>query len=222
MTEFLLQSDIDEITERLGAATDAFAGKTVLLTGGRGFLGRYFMEVFAHLNEHVLDRPVRLVSLDNLITAGPEGAEVPERPGVEFVNHDVIKPYDWKGRLDFVIHAAGMPPGGSADEASVQGAVRRSLELANERGCSSVAIPAVGAGIGGFSVRRCAEILVAEARTHLAGETTLEEVRFVLFGEAVYRVFEGVLDAAKVQAQMNALQARRGDSESPEGEEPKG
>ena len=125
-------------------------------------------------------------------------------------------------RARFVIHAAGMPPGGSADEASVQGAVRRSLELANERGCSSVAIPAVGAGIGGFSVRRCAEILVAEARTHLAGETTLEEVRFVLFGEAVYRVFEGVLDAAKVQAQMNALQARRGDSESPEGEEPKG
>ena len=125
-------------------------------------------------------------------------------------------------RARFVIHAAGMPPGGSADEASVQGAVRRSLELANERGCSSVAIPAVGAGIGGFSVRRCAEILVAEARTHLAGETTLEEVRFVLFGEPVYRVFEGVLDAAKVQAQMNALQARRGDSESPEGEEPKG
>jgi len=122
----------------------------------------------------------------------------------------------------FVIHAAGMPPGGTADEASVRGSVRRSLEVANERGCASVAIPAIGAGIGGFSVQRCAEILIAEARAHLAGETTVEEVRFVLFGEPVYRVFEGVLDAVKVQAQMEALRARRGDSESPEGETPKG
>jgi len=122
----------------------------------------------------------------------------------------------------FVIHAAGMPPGGSADEASVRGAVRRSLDLANERGCSSVAIPAVGAGIGGFSARRCAEILIAEARAHLAGETTLEEVRFVLFGEAMYRVFEGTLDAAKVEAQMEALRARRSDSESQGADEPKG
>ena len=70
MAEFLLKSDIQEITERLGNQAQAVAGKTVLLTGGRGFLGRYFMEVFAHLNEHVLDQPVRLVALDNLITAG--------------------------------------------------------------------------------------------------------------------------------------------------------
>ena len=122
----------------------------------------------------------------------------------------------------FVIHAAGMPPGGSADEASVRGAVRRGLDLANERGCSSVAIPAVGAGIGGFSAQRCAEILIAEARAHLAGETALREVRFVLFGEPMFRVFEAALDAAKVEAQMEALRARRSDSESQGADEPKG
>ena len=108
MTTFLLDTDIDEIVTRLGARAQAFAGKTVLLTGGRGFLGRYFMEVFARLNEKPLDRPVRLVALDNMITAGKEGAEVPNHDHVEFINHDAIQPLDWDGPLDYVIHAAGI------------------------------------------------------------------------------------------------------------------
>jgi len=108
MTEYLLPSDIDEIVARLSAAAQDFAGKTVLLTGARGFLGRYFMEIFAGLNEKVLDEPVRLVGLDNMITAGKSGADIPDFPNVEFVNHDVIQPFDWQGDLDYVIHAAGI------------------------------------------------------------------------------------------------------------------
>ena len=49
----------------------------------------------------------------------------------------------------------------------------------------------------------------AEARAHLAGETSLEEVRFVLFGEPSYRVFELALDAAKIQEQMEQLRSRK-------------
>jgi UDP-glucuronate decarboxylase len=104
----MLQSDITEIVSRLGDGAKAFAGKTVLLTGGRGFLGRYFMEVFATLNAEVLDKPVRLVALDNLITAGELGADVLESEHVEFIKHDVIKPFDFDGPLDYIIHAAGI------------------------------------------------------------------------------------------------------------------
>lgn len=108
----------------------------------------------------------------------------------------------------YVIHAASMPPGGTATEESVRGSMRRSLELAHENGCRSVAVPAIGAGIAGFPLQRCAEILLEEARAHLAGETSLEEVRFVLFGEPTYRVFEMVRDAATVQEQMERLRSR--------------
>jgi O-acetyl-ADP-ribose deacetylase (regulator of RNase III) len=108
----------------------------------------------------------------------------------------------------FVIHAAGMAPGGQASEASVRGCLRRSLELAAERGCRTIAVPAIGAGIGGLSLQRCAEILLAEARAHLEGATSLEEIRFVLFGEPSFRVFEMTHDAAKVQAQMERLRSR--------------
>ncbi len=107
-----------------------------------------------------------------------------------------------------LIHAAGMPVGGAATEESIRSSVRRSLELASERSCRSIAIPAIGAGIGGFSNQRCAEILIEEARLHLAGETTLEEVRFVLFGEPSYRIFEMANDAEAVRVQMARLSSR--------------
>ncbi len=114
------------------------------------------------------------------------------------------------GRLParWVIHAAGMEPGGAADEASVRAAVRRSFQLAHELGCRTLAVPAVGAGIGGFPMQRCAEVLLEEARAHLRGSTSLEEIRFVLFGEPSYRVFEMVQDAAKVAEQMQRLRSR--------------
>ncbi|MGB0671800.1 MAG: NAD-dependent epimerase/dehydratase family protein [Rhodospirillales bacterium] len=108
MTSFLLQSDIEEICQRLAGPAQDFAGKTVLLTGARGFLGRYFMEMFRTLNEKYLSEPVKVVALDNLITAGKEGANVTETDFITFVQHDVIKPFQWDGPLHYVIHAAGI------------------------------------------------------------------------------------------------------------------
>jgi O-acetyl-ADP-ribose deacetylase (regulator of RNase III) len=108
----------------------------------------------------------------------------------------------------FVIHAAGMPPGGVATEESVRSSMRRSLELAREKQCRTVAVPAIGAGIAGFPLQRCAEILLEEARAHLKAGSVVEEIRFVLFGEPTYRVFEMVDDAAKVAAQMERLDKR--------------
>ena len=115
------------------------------------------------------------------------------------------------GRLDarYVIHAASMPPGGRATEESVRSSFRKSLGLAREHACRSVAVPAIGAGIAGFPLQRCAEILLEEARAHLEGETTLEEIRFVLFGEPAYRLFEQVHDATRIAEHMKRLSERR-------------
>ena len=108
MQNFSLPEDINEVVERIKGPAQDFAGKTILLTGGRGFLGRYFMEVFDKLNQDILEKPAQLIVLDNLITAGEEGAQIPEHDHMEFVQHDVIKPFDYDGKLDYVIHAAGI------------------------------------------------------------------------------------------------------------------
>ena len=108
MATFSLTSDIKEIVERLGETAKAFSAKTVMLTGARGFLGRYFTEVFAYLNEHVLEKPVKVVGLDNFVTSGMKAAEFPKVENVRFVTQDVSQVFTWDEHLDYVIHAAGI------------------------------------------------------------------------------------------------------------------
>ncbi len=108
----------------------------------------------------------------------------------------------------FVIHAAGMSLGQAATEESVRNAFRNSLVLASTHGLRTLAVPAIGAGVGGVPLQRVAEILIEEARAHLCGVTSLEEIRFVLLGEPAYRMFEMVYDSVKVAEQMEKLHAR--------------
>lgn len=112
MKDFLLQSDILEIIEYLGPAAKELEGKTVVLTGARGFLGRYFTEVFLHLNKEIFRKPCEVIALDNLITAGEAGAQIPgAAPGFKFLKHDVIEPFgpDFvNGHVDYILHCAGI------------------------------------------------------------------------------------------------------------------
>ena len=108
MSEFLLLTDIEQIVENISDVSNQFSGKTVLLTGGRGFLGRYFMEIFNSLNEQILKEKVKVIVLDNLITSGKEGADVPSYENIEFLNHNVIEKFYTDEKIDFIIHAAGI------------------------------------------------------------------------------------------------------------------
>ena len=108
MSSHLPETDIQEIVDRLGPAAESFSGKTILLTGGRGFLGRYFREAFNRLNRSVLEKPANLIILDNLITAGDAGKSMVGGEHVQLIRHDVIKPFEFDGPIDYVIHAAGI------------------------------------------------------------------------------------------------------------------
>lgn len=108
MNGFSLPSDIKEIIANLKEVAHDFSGKTVLLTGGRGFLGRYFMEIFDCLNKNVLTEPCKLIAIDNFITAGDLGATVTEQPDIRFIEHDASKPLQWDEKVHYVIHAAGI------------------------------------------------------------------------------------------------------------------
>jgi UDP-glucuronate decarboxylase len=106
--DFILSSDIEEITTSVKDIADDFAGKTILLAGGRGFLGRYFTAVFDALNRVQLAKPCRLIVLDNLITAGETGSVIPTIPNGRFVKHDICTPLELDEPVDFVVHAAGI------------------------------------------------------------------------------------------------------------------
>lgn len=100
-------------------------------------------------------------------------------------------------RARHVIHAASMRLGEPTAEANLRAATRNSLKRANENSLKSIAFPAIGTGIAGFPIERCAEVMLEEVRAHLGGRTTLERVEFVLFDRRTLEIFERALAQMK-------------------------
>jgi len=89
----------------------------------------------------------------------------------------------------YVIHAASMALGEMTSEKNLRLATRNSLLRAREKGLVSIAFPAIGTGIAGFPMRRCAEVMIEEAAAHLKSKTSLEDIRFVLYDRPAYETF---------------------------------
>jgi O-acetyl-ADP-ribose deacetylase len=98
------------------------------------------------------------------------------------------------GRLKakWVIHAASMELGGATTAESLRGSTAHSLRLARQKGLKTIAFPAIGAGIGGFPARQCAEIMLDEAVKAVRQPGTLEAIDFVLYDRPTYEIFESV------------------------------
>jgi dTDP-glucose 4,6-dehydratase len=74
--------------------------RRAVVTGGAGFLG-------SHLCEHLLDRGVEVVCLDNFLTGSPENVlHLMERPGFRLVRCDVTDYVHVPGPVDLVLHFA--------------------------------------------------------------------------------------------------------------------
>ncbi len=93
-------------------------------------------------------------------------------------------------RAHYVIHAASMRPGEKASAESIRLATRASLMRAEEKAIRSIAFPAIGTGVAGFSVEECAPIMLKAVLDHSTMCTSLEKIHFVLFDEPALKAFE--------------------------------
>jgi O-acetyl-ADP-ribose deacetylase (regulator of RNase III) len=92
----------------------------------------------------------------------------------------------------WVLHGAVMGQDLRTGAGLVERTTRACLELANELGCRSLALPAFGTGVGGFPLEECARIMVGAARAHRP--RTLERVVFAVFGTDARRAFDSALE----------------------------
>jgi UDP-glucuronate decarboxylase len=109
MSDTLVQEDVASIVRALGTTANKLEGKTILISGGSGFLGKYFVAVFTYLNDHVFTIPCKVISVDNFIT----GSHHPHfnsrnREDVLQVWGDVSQPLPVREDIHYIIHAAGV------------------------------------------------------------------------------------------------------------------
>lgn len=96
----------------------------------------------------------------------------------------------------YVIHAVGpiWQGGGRGEAELLASAYRRSLELAVQSGCQSVAFPALSTGAYGYPMREAARVALSTVIEFLNQHAKPALVRFVLFDRSAYQTFASVLE----------------------------
>jgi O-acetyl-ADP-ribose deacetylase len=97
----------------------------------------------------------------------------------------------------YVIHAVGPVWGGGqrGEAGQLAGAYRRSLELAVEHDCQSIALPALSTGAYRYPLEQAARVALSTAIEFLQAHGRPKFVRFVLFDAMAYGAFAVALEA---------------------------
>ena len=99
------------------------------------------------------------------------------------------------GRLParYVIHAVTMGQDLVTSEPSIGAATQSALRLADELGLRSLALPALGTGVGGFPLDRAAAAMAREIAAYLSAGGRLTDILAVLYDDPAYTAFRTAL-----------------------------
>jgi len=106
MRHAIIEEDLRQIIKR-DLRWDAFAGKTVLITGAYGFIPAYLVETLLYLNEQGDGLDIRVLALcRDRKKAAARFAHYRDRADLVFVYQDASQPVAVDGPVDFVVHGA--------------------------------------------------------------------------------------------------------------------
>jgi O-acetyl-ADP-ribose deacetylase len=96
-------------------------------------------------------------------------------------------------RVRWVIHTVGPVYSATEDRSGLLASCHtESLLIADELGAETVAFPAISTGVFGYPVEEASVVAIEAVRR---AETSVGQIRFVLFGHAAYEAFERALGA---------------------------
>jgi O-acetyl-ADP-ribose deacetylase len=94
-----------------------------------------------------------------------------------------------------VIHAVSLDRDRRTSAEAIERALRSVFARAREHGVTTIAIPALGTGVGGFPLEAGAAITVATVREELGRTPDIREVTLAIRGTTAYAAFEAALAA---------------------------
>jgi len=127
--------------------------------------------------------------------AGPELlVECRQLKGCATGQAKITKGYNLPAK--WVIHTVGpIWQGGNYQEDELLASCYRScLAIATQYEIRSIAFPAISTGVYGFPIERAARIAVSEVKKFLEGNTSVEQVIFVCFGESAYNSYRAAIN----------------------------
>ncbi|HUU77153.1 MAG TPA: macro domain-containing protein [candidate division Zixibacteria bacterium] len=102
-----------------------------------------------------------------------------------------------KLKAKYVIHAAGMRSDGYITEESLKNSIINSLKLAEKLQLTSIAFPAIGTGVAGFDIVKCAKIMYETIKNF--NYSSLKVVNLVLYNENSFLVFLKEIGQEKIE-----------------------
>jgi O-acetyl-ADP-ribose deacetylase (regulator of RNase III) len=100
----------------------------------------------------------------------------------------------------WVIHTVGpvWRDGQHGEEELLASCYRNSLSLAEQKGARAIAFPSISTGAYGFPMDNAARIAVAEIRTFLERNSSMEKVLLVCFGKSALDIHREALDKVRM------------------------
>ena len=108
----IINKDLEYICASLESDTfSSLSGKSLLLTGGGGFLGYYFIQTILHWNKKVEKKhKIKLTIYDNFVRGFPTWlTDFKYDENIKLIKHDIIKPLPENIEdFQYIIHAASI------------------------------------------------------------------------------------------------------------------
>lgn len=105
----IAKQDLENIIAGIKEEASQLEGKTILISGGSGFIGSYILATLYLLNKYHFKNKCKVISIDNYITGSRKNFLIDIKDkNFQFMDGDIRLPVITNQKIDYIIHAAGL------------------------------------------------------------------------------------------------------------------